>query len=286
MSKTRFECVNRATGEVWFQGVSATRAKPCPVCEKPTSNREGYCVIDWVRGRVWCGHARDSFQGRFFNLSESEWSAPPKEVKTVRDDPEVNWEAEQLDLAAAMTPQLRRKHAKLIGVSESALIRLRAGFHESGAVSFPMRWADGKVGGIRLRCEDGFKFAIRGSKNLLFVPDNFNRFDHAVICEGPTDTAAGIDIGLNIVGRASALTCREELFKVCQNAKSVVIVRDADEVGLRGAEQVATDLYKKHIPVKIIRPLGHKDLRSWKAGGLTTELFKSVCANYSNWKPT
>ena len=286
MSKTRFECIDRMTGEVWFQGVSATRAKPCPVCNKPTSNREGYCVIDWVRGRVWCGHARDSFQGRFFNVSAGEWSPPPETVRTVRNDPEVNWEALQLDLATAMTPQLRRKHAKSIGVSENALIRLRAGFHESGAVSFPMRWADGKIGGIRLRAEDGFKFAVRGSKNLLFIPDNFSRSGRVVICEGPTDTAAGIDVGLNIVGRASAMTCREELFKICQQASNVIIVRDADEVGLRGAEQVAADLHKAHIPVKIIRPLGHKDLRAWRADGLTTSLFSSVCLNYSNWKPT
>ena len=286
MRKTRFECVDRSTGEVWFQGVSATRAKPCPVCGKPTSRRDGYCVIDWVRGRVWCGHARDSFQGRFFNVSAGEWTPPPETVKTVRTDPEINWEALQLDLAAAMTPGLRRKHARLIGVSESSLIRLRAGFHDSRSVSFPMRWAKGDIGGIRLRCEDGFKFAVRGSRNLMFVPDNFNRFGDVVVCEGPTDTAAGIDIGLNIVGRASALTCREELFKICQNAKSVVIVRDADEVGLRGAEQVASDLHRAHIPVKIIRPLGNKDLRSWKTNGLTPALFASVCVNYSNWKPT
>ena len=53
---------------------------------------------------------------------------------------------------------------------------------------------DGNVWGIRIRRPDGAKFSIKGGKEGLFIPEEFGG-DRLLIAEGPTDTAALLDLG-------------------------------------------------------------------------------------------
>lgn len=285
MSKPRFECVDRMTGEVWFRGVSATRDNPCPICLKPTTNRDGYCVIDQEHGMVWCGHSHDSFGPSFFRLSDHSWTSPPPSVKTVREDANVDWDGLQMELVSGLLPEQLAAHAADLGVLPASLTRLGAGLHASGALSFPMRDSNGTIKGVRLRRPDGSKFAVRGSRNMLFIPSGFERRGRTVVVlEGPTDTAAALDVGLNAIGRPSALTCREDLFAACRNASTVIVVQDNDADGRKGAEQLASDLYRVKVQCKIMKPPGFKDMRAWRvAWNLTMNDFWQVAGNYTYW---
>ena len=133
--------------------------------------------------------------------------------------------------------------------------------------------ANGKVLGIRLRRPNGFKFAVTGSKAGLFLPTDLAGHD-LLIAEGPTDTAALLDLGFSAVGRPSCtggIKLLVDLVKRRQPAP-VVIVSDVDEHGhgQRGAENLAVVLLAYSQSVRVIEtPLGTKDAREWKRCGAT-----------------
>ena len=88
-------------------------------------------------------------------------------------------------------------------------------------------------------------------------------------CEGPTDTAAALDLGFAAVGRASCGTGGPMLSKLARG-RDVVIVGDDDAPGRRGAEALGAVLVLGCTSVCIVYPPeGVKDLRQWKAAGLT-----------------
>jgi hypothetical protein len=171
-----------------------------------------------------------------------------------------------------------------LGVSEEALDRLRPGydsFHH--ACGFPMRDADGKVVGIRLRSFMAKKWAVSGSQDGLF-------YDHEmvlgperelVVCEGPTDTAAALTLGLCACGRSSCGTGADLLKALCKRlgARLVSIVSDNDEFkdvggqlkrpGLDGATALGKSLGRFYRVVTPPNP--HKDLRAWVSSGLTAQ---------------
>ncbi len=92
--------------------------------------------------------------------------------------------------------------AEGLGVSAESLKRLGIGQNYSG-FTFPMSDASGQIIGIRVRYPSGVKAAEQGSKQGLFIPAELPT-DEALllICEGPTDTAAALDLGFAAVGAA------------------------------------------------------------------------------------
>ncbi|HLL74834.1 MAG TPA: toprim domain-containing protein [Pyrinomonadaceae bacterium] len=112
--------------------------------------------------------------------------------------------------------------------------------------AFPMKDEAGRIIGIRLRDERGRKWAVRGSRNGLFVPDSAPRGVLWVV-EGPTDAAAALTIGLDVIGRPSCSACDEMVARYVRRQKSrrVVIITDNDRpdsrgvvAGVRGAEKL------------------------------------------------
>jgi hypothetical protein len=95
--------------------------------------------------------------------------------------------------------------ARQLGVSESSLTALSVGWSTScGAYSFPMYDCDGRTVGIRLRRPTGAKFAVRGGREGLFLRPTQAVTERLLVSEGPTDTAALLDLGFgNVVGRPS-----------------------------------------------------------------------------------
>ncbi len=125
-----------------------------------------------------------------------------------------------------------------------------------------MRDEMGSVIGIRLRRSDGFKWAIRGSRNGLFIPAGAYFHHHTLcICEGPTDTAAALTLGLQVIGRPFCRGGTQMLVSFCRQLQApVAIVSDADGPGIAGAEALADELVGV-TKVRVIRPLKGKDLR-------------------------
>lgn len=169
--------------------------------------------------------------------------------------------------------------AALIGVDCASLAALSAAWAERHrAWAFPMMDAYREVIGIRLRAEDGRKWAVLGSRQGLFIPDIDLPADHvAYVTEGPTDTAAAVSIGLFAIGRPSC-SCGTDIIRTfCRlsGIQRLVMVADNDKPGIDGAKKIAADL---HVPHVIFIPPA-KDLREFVQAGGTRQLITSSIRN-------
>ena len=90
-----------------------------------------------------------------------------------------------------------------------------------------------------------------------------------MVCEGPTDTAAMLDLGFNVVGRPSC-NSGNSLIQEITSGLPVSILSDTDDVGRAGALQLKKTLSQdKGKQVSIIEPKSGKDAREWVASGAT-----------------
>lgn len=141
------------------------------------------------------------------------------------------------------------------------------------AWSFPMSDVAGAVHGLRLRfivC--GHKSAVTGGHEGLFIPRDLNASERIFICEGPTDTAALLDLGLNAIGRPSCrggVPLTAELLKA-KRVGELVIFADGDGPGQEGAAALAARARLFCPVVRIVTPpAGVKDARQWRQRGAT-----------------
>lgn len=127
--------------------------------------------------------------------------------------------------------------AERLGIDGIALKLLDVGWsNDHHAWTYPMKDETGKIIGIRLRNDEGRKWAVTGSHSGLFYANVVNP-NTAVIAEGPTDTAAGYSLGYFTIGRPSCNSCVDmtvKLLKIKQ-VRRVIIVADNDKPGLDGA---------------------------------------------------
>lgn len=179
---------------------------------------------------------------------------------------------------ASTTPTLQDL-ADNLGVSTESLNALGV-VRVNDAWKYPERDAQAEVTGHNRRYDDGTKKATQGSKRgLCFAPGDSRPLDPlagsspdapVLIVEGMTDTAAGIDLDFDVVGRSMASPGQAEmawLVELMANLHVVVMAEnDASGAGKTGAEKTATALAGKAASVKIIYPPSDvKDLRVWVA---------------------
>lgn len=150
------------------------------------------------------------------------------------------------------------------------------------AYSFPMRLPAGPVCGIRVRSRSGRKWAVGGSRNALFIPDGVDiKRDRLVLCEGPTDTAALLDLGVPAVGRPDAQGRLELCADLARHndAGQTVVVADNDAPGLEGALRCARAVRVQCPDVRVVQPPeAYKDVRQWVLAGATRSAFESLVA--------
>lgn len=259
-----------------------SRKAPCPICKKPS-----WCGVSSDGAIVHCQRvesdkpARGDMGGWIHRLTDKidrpQYVPPPKPhkpstfdatnaMKIIRDATSAQ---DFIDLGAEL------------GVDPSAIDGLGAGkssVHRAWA--FPMRDPLGNIIGVRLRNSAGEKWAITGSRQGLFfetllAPDA----DRVLyVCEGPTDTAAAMSIGLPTCGRAACLGQVEAIRNLCRarGFARVVIIADNDEAkakpdgtlwypGQDGARKLAAEI---KMWVKLVIPPA-KDLRQWLRSGAT-----------------
>jgi hypothetical protein len=139
-----------------------------------------------------------------------------------------------------------------------------------------MRNPSGQIIGIRVRFPSSAKAAVPGSRQGLFIPCGLPIDGPLLICEGPTDTGAALDLGCAVIGRPSC-TGGMTMAVTISRGREVVIVGDNDTPGRRGAESLATVLTPYCRTVRTIYPPdGIKDLRQWRRAGMTTKEFCDV----------
>lgn len=198
-------------------------------------------------------------------------SAPPAAAP-------IPWDDLMAGYASKTRAQALQTLAAKLGVSTASLERLDTAYAAPySAWAFPMRDQDGQCIGIRLRSDDGRKWAVKGSHNGLFIPLGVpcEQADMLMICEGPTTCAALLDLGYDVIGRPSCSGGVEMVLDVLhRDRKHVVIMADEDEAKARpdgttwypgkdGAEALAKALHGTARSVRIIYPLDGKDARDW-----------------------
>jgi hypothetical protein len=142
------------------------------------------------------------------------------------------------------------------------------------AWAFPMRDGQGNIVGIRLRNDQGRKWAVPGSRQGVFESDTMPQ-SIALITEGPTDTAAAIGIGFYALGRPSCNTGGAILANTVRRLgiRRVIMVSDNDDPGLQGAQRVGREI---GVPFVVWVP-PCKDLRKWvQLGGTRCQLESEI----------
>lgn len=133
-----------------------------------------------------------------------------------------------------------------LGVDTDSLRAIGCAWSNVNAWAFPMRDQLGKVIGIRLRNNQGEKWAVKGSKAGLFIPSDYAHAQDGIcyLVEGPTDLAAAMTIGLNAIGRAACLGQEQMILDYVRRKRveRLVIVTDNDDPGIRGAEKLQSML--------------------------------------------
>jgi hypothetical protein len=180
-------------------------------------------------------------------------------------------------MMAACDEQRVSRLSDSIGVPTFALRMLRVGWSAtSDAYSFPMYRCGQRVIGIRLRAQSGKKWAIKGSRQGLFMPVAWPSPRKGVlICEGPTDTAALLGMGFNALGRPSAMGSHA-LMEEALSGRPACIISDSDDVGIDSAMKLAAYL-RKNSRVGILVPPA-KDAREWVNRGASKETISRAVA--------
>jgi len=171
--------------------------------------------------------------------------------------------------------------AKSLGVSLRSLEDLNCKrAPQSDTAAFPMRDGFGRMVGIRLRHQNGQKWAVKGSKQGIFLPQCPTQ-DLALICEGPTDTAAALTLGFFAIGRPSCSGGHLDIEIAIRRLRisRVALIVDNDDAGINGAKRLQEDL--KVPSVVVIMPC--KDIRRFLNQGGNHDALKSTI-NSLVWK--
>ena len=108
------------------------------------------------------------------------------------------------------------------------------------------------------------------------MPNEHLRENTLIVCEGPTDTAAILDLGFDAIGRPSCHGC-EDYVRDLARGKDMVILADDDGPGRDGAIQLAKAIRWKSNSTKIISPHnGCNDAREWAKKKTTTRRYLEI----------
>ena len=285
--------------------IRVSRRQPCPIC-----NRRDGCLLSKDGAYAGCFRVQDGcdrnavgqpillcreFPTWRHTIQESRRSLP--KVWTPAKDStgvDIDWNNVHGQLVLDADAGQLTKHSMDIGLSVDSLQQLGIGWSKAAkAWSFPMRDDKLRIIGIRLRRPDGVKFAVSGSRNGLFIPIS-GYASRVLIEEGPTSTAALLDLGFSAIGRPSCSACVDMTARLCKGTDAVIVANHDEEKrrpdgtsyfpGQDGAEILADALRATARSVKIIEPLGAKDSRDWKKNGVTRETVLDVISMASKWR--
>lgn len=252
-----------------------SQQKPCPICKK-----HDWCSVSSDGSAVICPRVEDGSKkyidgsGYLHILKETddwkrELSKPEK-----KQLPEHN---EVLAILArkmckAITDEKLVDLSERLDISEESLKRLHVGYSfQQGAYSFPMQRVGNRLLGVRMRNVEGKKWALKGSKQGLFVPSKMKDSGGLIICEGPTDTGVMLDMKFDAIGRPSC-NSGADLIKEFSANRHVAIMADCDGPGMDGAERLQFSLKEVCKSVTVVVPPA-KDAREFVQQGATRKDF-------------
>ncbi len=261
-----------------------SKSERCPVCQHP----------DWCRvfadGWVECMRVQSDKPAKSGGWMHWQSQLPvrltPPRPRCLPPPPAIN--ATQLirEWQAATTPAQLEELAVGLGLSPGSMRAVGAAWAEPhSAWAFPMCDGYGNTVGIRLRNERG-KFAVRGSRQGIFTgakcevrsvkweAQTARAQPTLFVCEGPTDTAAAVELGLFAIGRPNCCCGGPEIriYARRHSVRRVVLIADNDKPGLDGAKKVAAEI---KLPFALYVPPA-KDLREFLRLGGTRVLIENT----------
>lgn len=245
--------------QVW-NWVKTNKNNPCPICGKPD-----WCTVCPEKGVVLCMRtqsarpSKNDMGGWLHSISPTTVQAIPR---TSKPEPE-KLTAPKLDTIWHSWYQNHdrdrlTKFARSLGVTPYSLEMLNCVW-TGEAWAFPMFDAERRIIGIRIRDESGKKWALRGSRNGLFIP-LLGLTSELYIVEGPTDTAAALTLGKYALGRPNNSACVElivEFVNTHPQIRRVIIVSDNDQRRCPKCKRVEEDDSIETCPddrMKFVRP--------------------------------
>ena len=260
-----------------------SRKNPCPVCGKPD-----WCLVAEDDSAAICARIEDGsvkccgdagYLHILIDQPKSQQHRLQRRITVRQDDkPDKDFTALQRQYSRQIKGEQLNDLSQRLGVSTQSLKRLRIGW-DGVNYCFPMSDSQGWIIGIRRRFPDGRKVSLTGSKTGLFISADLSPEGLLLICEGPTDTAAALDLGFAAIGRPN---CNSKVDMTARFAKGrkVVIIGDNDKPGKAGVEKLGGKLLLHCLSVKVIYPPDKtKDLRQWLQAGLTGETLQQIIEN-------
>lgn len=167
--------------------------------------------------------------------------------------------------------------AERLGVSQKSLRQLEFGYHNLDyprGVCFPVRNVDGHVVGISVRRDgdDQKRMVIGSSTRGVFTPVELDPSRALFMCEGATDTAALLTMGVQAIGRISTSDSPfiPVRFALKYGFTHVVAVADRDDhgAGQQAAEHIARCAKSSGLKtLLLVPPFGSNDVRQWLGQG-------------------
>ncbi len=261
------------------RALRSRKSRRCPVC----GHFDQHCVVMDDGSAALCPKSdgagavkRYGAYGSLYLLASGQTMATLPPVKT-----QPAKELTDAELHAKWAPRARHwwqghgaevgRLALVLGVAAWSLDELKCGW-DGRAWVFPERNGEGLIVGVSRRFEDGTKRCATGSRRGLTYSDEWaSNPGPALLVEGGSDVAAGITLGLAVIGRPSNVGGIDMLRVLLNgNDKHVVVVGERDKKpdgrwpGMEGAKSVAMGLQKRLKRAVGCRLLpGAKDLRAW-----------------------
>jgi hypothetical protein len=208
---------------------------------------------------------------------------PPEPPRPREDFTQPDWTAMLGRWRTSLGSGIPDRYTSKLGLPATAFAPLEAQRAPwTHTVAFPMRDGSNGIVGVRLRNEEGRKWAVSGSKQGLFIPQTQPE-PLAYLVEGPTNTAAGLSIGAFTIGRPNNVGGVYDINATIKrlNIRKAVIVADTDKDKYRpdgsdynpGADGAIALSEHLGIPnCTLLLPV--KDMRDFVANGGTGSMLK------------
>lgn len=264
-----------------------TKASPCPICGKPD-----LCTIAPDAATVKCCRVSEGAYktgedgaGIYHCHRMTDQRRPAVLPAPVPKAPTIDAASFAMRYQGRIQTSQIDALARMLGVSPDSLRRLRIGWSgRHRAFSFPMVDGEGLIVGIRLRNTEGRKWAVTGSHAGIFVPRDLTGEGPLFVVEGPTDCAAMLTLGFDVIGRPSDTAGTEIIATFIQRQPRHVVIAlernrpcsTADINARRGAETLRDRIRTTALSVTVMQPPA-KDVRDWLIQGADQQAVMTEC---------
>lgn len=268
--------------------IRVSKEQPCPICGRPDYCELGAKAV--LCQRVSSNRPNTHQAGGWYHFYEDGNAYRPDLNKSLARPKPILKNADNLieSLRYLTTEKQYQQLGYELNIQVDALKATGcAWFANYNAWCWPMYDGSLNVIGLRLRNSQGFKWAVPGSNNGVFLNLDAMYDEHldskcVFITEGPSDTASLLALGFTTIGRPTCATgfeiIKELLGKI--GTYKVVIVADNDDLKQAGNRQFRPGIesaqkLKQFLGIKScvwLPPSPCKDVRDFVREGGTREL--------------